>query len=67
MWGPMLKYRLRHPEEAARWSSLYLGPVVAGAWDAFLWCHRLDLFGLVAMLPFVRVTWRGYAALYTGQ
>jgi hypothetical protein len=62
MWGPRLKYHLRGPEEATRWSSLYLGSSMARARDAFLLCHHLDLLNLVATLSLVRVTWRGYAA-----
>jgi hypothetical protein len=51
MWDPRLKYRLRGPGEAAQWSSLYQGPSTAGAQEAFLWCHCLDMPSLVAMLP----------------
>jgi hypothetical protein len=58
----MLKYRLRGLGEAARWSRLYLDPSVAEAWEAFQWCHRLDLLSLAVTLPLVGVTWRGYTA-----
>jgi hypothetical protein len=41
---------------------------MVGAREAFLWCRRLDLLSLVAMLPLVGggVTWRGYVALCIG-
>jgi hypothetical protein len=64
--GPRLKSRLQGLGEVAWWSSLYPGPSVDGAWEAFPWCHCLDLPSLVATLPVVGATWRVYAALYTG-
>jgi hypothetical protein len=48
------------------WLSLYLGPSVAGAREASVWCCRLGLLCLVVTLPLVGVMWRGYASLCTG-
>jgi hypothetical protein len=48
--------------KAARQSSLYPGPSVDGARDGFCGVTVLDLLCLVAKLPLVGVTWRGYAA-----
>jgi hypothetical protein len=54
------KYRPWSPDEAEQQLFWFPGPNVAGAWDGFLCCPRLDLLCLAAKLSHMGVTWRGY-------